>query len=731
MMIGTETGIGPTIRVLRHLTEGQRFYRLRFENGERALLLIAGIPAPSVELVRLTLGGVVPSQSVWQYNVMRAGGYGEYVQKVKAMFSRTTDSSDGSFRFIRDALLCCGSINEARTLLLERERLADSSTTGFADEITEREPTLVTSNDAWELGGLSHPDGLSRERVDILAVPERYRIRNDGRVKVLSCVEAPRVMVRAEPGVVTRAKQARKYAAGTIFLDGAAEGEPFVDVQKDLYSLDHRQACFRSLATCEQAIVMIRKTLDLRKRDWTIIANDADLDTVFALWVLLNHVRLNEDSEVRAKIMPLLRLEGVIHAHGIDAQDLSALPPDLLDSTFTRLKQLQQHELTFERSGNWPVDLLQYIADRLRAIDELIYSPEDFQGLHEIDELARAEIVDGSVAVACRSDAGIDQVERQLRRIYGSALGLLIFQTGASTYNIRQVDRALPGKLEGAYDRLNLLDPGIRRAFHKKWGGTADTGASPDGTGTRLSPPQIVTAVCEAYRQPTIVDVVSQMPKAVFFAVVGLLPALAVIFVGNLLRVRGYAVETALLSAVSLSIMVGILFWLKVRRVGGVYGWRAPKDFGWLAVLPAGFVGASIGGVWAPASLSYRMGFLAEYDFPISAALLFSVGAELLFRGVILGHLASRLPLQTSGGPWSGSWPTFISAALYAAASVVLFVSLSGGELQITQWSLILAGGFIFGVASGIARERSESILCSVLLHLTCAAALLLSRFVL
>jgi hypothetical protein len=101
-------------------------------------------------------------------------------------------------------------------------------------------------------------------------------------------------MVRAERGLAISAKRARNYPPGAIFLDGTAQGEPFVDVQKDLYNLDHRDGCIRSLATCEQAIILIRKGLDLRKRDWVVLANDADLDTLFALWVLLNHLRLND-----------------------------------------------------------------------------------------------------------------------------------------------------------------------------------------------------------------------------------------------------------------------------------------------------------------------------------------------------------------------------------------------------------------------------------------------------
>ena len=730
MLIGKKKGIGPAMRVLRHFIERRRFYQLKFASGEQALVLIAGMPAPSVELVRLILGGVVPWQTVWQYNPIRAGGYSDYIHKLTAMFSPTTGRSDDSVHSIRDALIPCRSLEEARTLLLERERRANGATAEVTVDFPKYQPGSITNDDDWKFGIDSTPSAASPERAKISAVPNRYRIRSDDQGKALTCVEAPTVMVRVERGVAVSAKRARNYPPGAIFLDGAAQGEPFVDVQKDLYNLDHPDGCIRSLATCEQAIVLIRKGLDLRKRDWVVLANDADLDTIFALWVLFNHLRLNDDAEVRAKVMPLLRLEGVIDAHGPDSQYLTALAPDLLHSTTAVLKQLRQQENVLTSYGRWSeCDLLEYIADRLRTLDELIYAPENFAGLHEIDELARAEIADGSVAVACRSDAGMDEVERQLQRIYGQRVGILIFQNSASSYRVRQIDRSLPATLERAYERLNLVDPAATGGAENRWRGSAEIGISPRKTGTGLIPAQIIEAVREVFSKPTFLDVVSEVPRAAFLAIAALLPALALIFVGNLLRDRGYiAAEAMPLSAVVLTVTVAIVFCLKAHRVPGLYGWRAPMGFAWLTALPAALIGAAIGGVWAPGSLAYRMGPDNVFEFTGLFALILTLGAELLFRGVILGHLAARLPIQKSAGLWWRSWPTLISTALYAGASLLMFLSFSRGQIQISQWFLIVGGAVIFGIASGIARERSESVLASVLLHWVCVAALLMSR---
>src|SRR5512136_1016088 len=144
-------------------------------------------------------------------------------------------------------------------------------------------------------------------------LPDRYVIKEMAKVRVLSCTEAPTLSVRVERGYTVTAAAARRAAPGTIYLDGAAQAEPFVDAEKQVYNLDHHVGCVRAftLATCEQAMVMVRRRLNLRERDWTVFANESDLDTILAIWALLNHIQLNdEDPEIRNRILPLLRLQG-------------------------------------------------------------------------------------------------------------------------------------------------------------------------------------------------------------------------------------------------------------------------------------------------------------------------------------------------------------------------------------------------------------------------------------
>src|SRR5262245_63132848 len=205
--------------------------------------------------------------------------------------------------------------------------------------------------------------------------PDRYRIKQERDGEVLTCVEAPTVTVRVKQGFCVTANAARNSPPGSIYLDGAAQGKPFIDPKREVYNLDHHQGCVRAftLATCEQSMVLIRKGLDLRRRDWTVHANDADLDTVLAIWVLLNHIRLNDpEGETRARVMPLLRLEGAIDAHGLDLQELAALPPSVWAEASQWIDQLREHELSLKARGRWlRIDLVEHVARLLRAIDGL------------------------------------------------------------------------------------------------------------------------------------------------------------------------------------------------------------------------------------------------------------------------------------------------------------------------------------------------------------------------
>src|SRR2546426_9870156 len=69
----------------------------------------------------------------------------------------------------------------------------------------------------------------------------RYRIKQDARGAVLTCVEAPTVTVRIQHGFCVTATAARSAAAGSVFLDGAARGAPFLYPKIEVYNIDQHE----------------------------------------------------------------------------------------------------------------------------------------------------------------------------------------------------------------------------------------------------------------------------------------------------------------------------------------------------------------------------------------------------------------------------------------------------------------------------------------------------------
>ncbi|MCK1694582.1 hypothetical protein [Bradyrhizobium sp. 144] len=96
----------------------QCFCQIAFDSGERVLISIAGMPRPSIKVLKLALG-IVPTKTIWNYDLAMAGNVQEYLRGVAAMFL-----PDGELvhplDVIRDLLLQCTSIETARYVLIDR-----------------------------------------------------------------------------------------------------------------------------------------------------------------------------------------------------------------------------------------------------------------------------------------------------------------------------------------------------------------------------------------------------------------------------------------------------------------------------------------------------------------------------------------------------------------------------------------------------------------------------------
>ena len=97
----------------------QCFCQIKFETGERVLISIAGPPNAGVKVIKL-LFGIIPTQTVWECSAAMAGGFDNYVHKLHVMFPELKHPLDS----LRDRLLSCKSIPEAKTALLAVQRSA-------------------------------------------------------------------------------------------------------------------------------------------------------------------------------------------------------------------------------------------------------------------------------------------------------------------------------------------------------------------------------------------------------------------------------------------------------------------------------------------------------------------------------------------------------------------------------------------------------------------------------
>lgn len=104
--------------------EGQCFCQIKFDSGERVLISIASVPTPSCKILRLVLGGFIPFQTIWEYNSTMAGGPAAYVRGLMKMFPPEPGGPIHPLDLIRDTLLRCSSIADARRVLLGRQELA-------------------------------------------------------------------------------------------------------------------------------------------------------------------------------------------------------------------------------------------------------------------------------------------------------------------------------------------------------------------------------------------------------------------------------------------------------------------------------------------------------------------------------------------------------------------------------------------------------------------------------
>lgn len=335
--------------------------------------------------------------------------------------------------------------------------------------------------------------------------PERRRYRvvvRDGQ-KIVVSGNAPNVELFVERGLTVDHAGRKRFGPQTIFLDGVYAGPPFCDNETRHYSLDHHAGVVRgfTLATCEQAAVMLLQGLPLSTGKWSLWINDPDLDSMLAAWVLMNHVELlNDDRRLLREAMPVIRLEGTIDAHGTDRELLAGLSGEAYASAKAQVDLLMEEEGRLKRSREWmKTDWAEYACDQLERMDRELLPEGAIDELLEIQEAGRAILFNDRIAVLLESTMGIYAVEERLKERYGASLGVIVLRIEDERYTLRLVDAFLPKNLEAVYKALNKIDPRARTkgTNPNAWGGSGDIGGSPRATGTGLNGEQILHVLAD------------------------------------------------------------------------------------------------------------------------------------------------------------------------------------------------------------------------------------------
>ncbi|MGD8251692.1 MAG: CPBP family glutamic-type intramembrane protease, partial [Desulfobacterales bacterium] len=169
---------------------------------------------------------------------------------------------------------------------------------------------------------------------------------------------------------------------------------------------------------------------------------------------------------------------------------------------------------------------------------------------------------------------------------------------------------------------------------------------------------------------------------------------------------------------------LGGLFFFSRGKIW-LFGMIAPVGNAWWLILPAAVLAGAAGGVYVPPDSADTLPGLEKALFYLLAIPL---ACEMLFRGLVHGILAQDCPTQNCSSRWFFSFPSVGAGILYALFIAVITLRPFGVGEPFLLLSTVqrLFAAFAFGVASGFARERSQSLLPPVLFH---AAAMIVFFF--
>ncbi len=569
----------------------------------------------------------------------------------------------------------------------------------------------------------------NRNTLEKQKIPDRYRIKKVKDEELLTCIESPNIAVKIKRGFSVSLQNAKKYPERSIFLDGAAIGEPFLDNEKQIYNLDHHHNCERTftLATCEQALILVKKGLNLSEKNWTIYANEPDLDTVFAIWLLLNHSYINNnDLKYYRKIVPLIRLEGVIDALGLDLADIIGYPQNFFRDIKNKIEKLREFELEIKKNGKWyNINYTEYTHHLLNLIDEIVFEIEDFKNVRGIIEIARAEINEDDSVVIYEGESGIYELEEYLNKIYLKKPTFVMLKKGKNHYSIRKTNLFSPLRLEKIYDRLNIFDKFVNgKEKGNRWGGSSQIGGSPRVTGTSLTPFQIVEICRNAFMELKDFDVFRMFLFLLGLSLFPLLLSWITLFSALYSPYLGHLIESPFSLKAEVFyfyvFLIDVSLFLFFFHNLHLFGFRYPilfhlKHWGILAIVL---------GLLSGIIFSYQT-FLEKNWFSIFMNFILGpIVTVIFFFSFVHGILTIYFPIQKFDSKFFISKPNLFTAIYYAFTVLLLpfyqhplptiFHNLESLFYSLIR-SVIL---FLYAIVLNIIKEKTESIYPVILVYL-------------
>lgn len=329
--------------------------------------------------------------------------------------------------------------------------------------------------------------------------PSRYAL--DGSPPDIVCSDWPTMHLHVERGLSIEERELKSFPRQSIFLDGVFTGPAFLNNETRQYSLDHHAGCVRAftLATCEQACVMLMQRLPLWEGEWQLYVNEPDLDSLLAAWILLNHYALSHDDYVLLrKVMPLVRVEGVIDTFGLDKALLSGLPRRIYEAKHQRIVKLRQPEQKLREKGEWSTtDLVAFSKSQLERLDANLF-PHGSPRIGGVEKF-KLDQPNRTLAFLVPSRRGIYEIEEELRGIHKDELAVIVLDSGHGRMTLRLANAFLPKDLTAAYAALNARDQRVSSGDESNaWGGSAEIGGAPRRMGTGLSGREVLETVIAA-----------------------------------------------------------------------------------------------------------------------------------------------------------------------------------------------------------------------------------------